>query len=60
MSPGASLGRFKINLQRNGDETDPTAVARMNNSTLGNKGAQSKLLPAVNQTGSPSQKRQAY
>ena len=58
MSPGAaSLGRFKINLQRNTNEVEANQ-ARMNNSTLGNK-ANGKLLPAVNTGSTPNSKRQA-
>ena len=57
MSPGAgSVGRFKINLQRNGNELEPQG--RMNNSTLGSK-ANGKLLPMVNTGSTPNSKRQA-
>ena len=55
MSPGASFGRFKINLQRNEDAGGDGIPLRANNSTLGNK-ANTKLLPIVN-TGSPNSKR---
>lgn len=59
MSPGAaSLGRFKINLQRNGNEGNELAQGRMNNSTLGSK-ANGKLLPMVNTGSTPNSKRQA-
>ena len=57
MSPVAgSVGRFKINLQRNGNELEPQG--RMTNSTLGSK-ANGKLLPMVNTGSTPNSKRQA-
>jgi len=60
MSPGAaSVGRFKINLQRNENEMEAgNPSGRMNNSTLGSK-ANGKLLPMVNTGSTPNSKRQA-
>ena len=58
MSPGAaSVGRFKINLQRNENDVEVPS-SRVNNSTLGNK-ANGKLLPMVNTGSTPNSKRQA-
>jgi len=63
MSPGASFGRFKISLQRNGEEAEQQMRAG-NNSTFGNMSANKanpKLLPMVSQLGSPlNSKRQGF